>query len=503
MIYFTAELLNADFKTTPFDHQLCEFEQSCGLKARALLWSMRSGKSKLLIDTACHLASVDEIDAVLLFAPNGIHDNWIRRELPVHHWDSVERDTLVWKTAIAGKGAKHRPKGWDEQHKAWWSRAKRLIKGDKLAWFAFNSETMTRKEVRQIIARIMRHRRCLVIFDESDDFRTPGSTRTKMARALKRRCPYRRIATASVVTNSPLAAYSQFELLEDNALGFQNYGEFKERYAVYKREKNRKGQTYDKLDRYINIEELRDKMAPWSSVIRREDIKDMPDLVKRVVPIELTDEQVRIYRDLHSKLRIQVGNDEVSIGEMSSRIAKLQQVVSGFLIDEYGDLFRIPGENPRLEALADEVYLASGKVLVWCRFRHDIDLVSERLRADGHKIVEYHGRIGDEERVQALDLLRNDPDTKALVGQPQAGGRGLNMATADHVFHYTHLLGHAIVREQSDERATEIGGLNVDLADFVARGVDEYAMELFADKFNMADDLARTGMLGVIDRIRI
>lgn len=45
----------ADFKTVPYIHQLKEFERSAELPARALLWQMRTGKSKLTVDTACHL----------------------------------------------------------------------------------------------------------------------------------------------------------------------------------------------------------------------------------------------------------------------------------------------------------------------------------------------------------------------------------------------------------------------------------------------------------------
>lgn len=507
---FTAELLVADFKTEPYVHQLREFEESCGLQTRALLWCPRAGKTKHIVDVACHLYIAGEIDAVLLLAPNGIHENWTRRELPKHHWDAVPRDTLVWRTDLAGEKGKgrvraHERKGWQEQHDAFWDRAKRMMKSDRLCWFSFNTESMTRRDVRNLMARVLRNRRCMAVFDEADDFRSPGSTRTKMARAIKRKCPYRRIATASVVTNSPLQAFSEFELLDDAALGFERYEDFEDRFAEYKKKRNRQGRTYIKLDRYKNLDELRELMAPYSSVVLREDIPDMPPLVNETRHVELTDNQVRLYRELHSRFTVELEEKgkEVSIGENSSKIAKFQQIVSGFLIDEYGDLHEVPGGNPRLDALSDEVYLAPGKVIVWCRFRHDIDLAARRLQADGHDLVQYHGRIGPEDKQTALDRFRDDPNVKVMLGQPQAGGRGYNMAAADQVIWYSHMLGHAIVREQADERASEIGGGNVLVTDFVAKGVDEYAMDLFASKFAVADDLAREGMRDVLRRIRI
>lgn len=50
---YTAELLEADFKTSPYEHQLLEFERYGLDRARALLWTMRTGKTKVIIDTAC------------------------------------------------------------------------------------------------------------------------------------------------------------------------------------------------------------------------------------------------------------------------------------------------------------------------------------------------------------------------------------------------------------------------------------------------------------------
>ncbi len=501
----TAAIL-ADFKTPPYLHQLREFEASADLSARALLWQMRTGKTKVVIDTACHLAREGRVDAVVVIAPNGVHENWIRRELPAHHWDTVERDTLVWRTATAGElGVRrvfaHERAGWQEQRDAWWARAERLLKGDRLAWFAFNSESMTRDDVRRLLARVVRRRRVLVVFDESDDFRTPGSKRTKMARAMAKRCPYRRILDGTVVTNSPLHAFSQFELLEPGALGFDRYGDFKDHHAVYKMETTRKGRKYPALQEYRNLDELQARMARWSSVVLRSDCDDLPDVVPHTRRIELSDEQLRLYRELHRQFTLELNGQEVSVGENTSRLTKLQQVVSGFLVDEFGDVHDVPGPNPRLEALSDEVYLAPGKVIVWCRFREDMDRVASRLTADGHRIVQYHGRVSDDEKALVRELFAPgaENDVKALVGYPT---RGLDLSAAAEIMWYSHTFD-AILREQANERATAMGGENVYMVDFVAPGVDEYILDNVTEKVSVADALAGRGLRDALRRMEI
>jgi len=503
---YTAELIEADFKTVPYSHQLKEFEQHGLDQVRALLWTMRTGKTKVVIDSACALYKKGKIDAVIVLAPNGVHENWIRRELPIHHWDTVQRDTLTWRTSACGTVGinavpKDQRKGWQEQHDAWWDRSVRLMKGKRLAWFAFNSESMTRDDVRKLLARIVRRRRCLIVFDESQDFRSPGSKRTKMARALSKRCPFKRILTGTVVTNSPLHAFSQYELLEPEALGFRKYGDFKDRYAEYVTRKNRKGKSYPVLDRYRNLDELQERMAPWSSVVLRGDCYDLPDVIRSSRSIKLSDEQLRLYRELHERFTVELNGENVSVGENTSKLIKLQQIVSGFLIDEFGDVHDVPGINPRLEAMSDEVYLCPGKIIVWCQFREDMDRVASRLMADGHKIVQYHGRISDTEKARAREIFAPgaENDVKALVGYPTAG---IDLSAAAEIVWYSHTFD-AIKREQADERATAIGGKNIPLVDLVAPGVDEYILKNVLDKRSVAEALAGQGMKDALRRMKL
>ena len=499
--------LTADFRTEPYTHQFREFELHCEDEARALLWQMRTGKSKLIVDTACHLYERGLIDAVVVLAPNGVHENWIRREVPKHSWPSTAYKALAWRTSVAGdmgvkRVAAAEREAWHERHEAWWRAADHMLALPVLVWFAFNSESVTRDDVRKFLARLVRRRRFKLVVDESDDFRTPGSKRTRMVRALANKAAYRRILTGTVITNSPLAAWSQYELLQPGALGFSKYGDFKSRHAVYEIASTRQGRKYPKLKEYTNLDELREHMARWSSVVLRKDCEDLPDVVERVRRITPSDDQLRLYRELHSQFVLAVGDAEVSVGENTARLTKLQQVLSGFLIDEYGDVHDVPGSNPRLEALSDEVYLSTGKVLIWCQFREDIDRVVARLMADGHRVVEYHGRVSDEDKQLALAGLRDDPDVKGLIGQYQAGSRGLDMSAATEIFNYSHTFD-AIKHEQSKERATVVGGENIGLVQFVAPGVDEYIRDNVRRKISMADAVAGQGMKEILEQCQM
>src|SRR4051812_43680416 len=85
-----------DFRLPNYEHQDREFWLYRDIMARALIWQMRTGKSKAMIDLACYLFKACEIDAVVVVAPNNVHLNWQRRELPKHLWPSVRSRSFVW-----------------------------------------------------------------------------------------------------------------------------------------------------------------------------------------------------------------------------------------------------------------------------------------------------------------------------------------------------------------------------------------------------------------------
>lgn len=498
-------LITADFKTPLWLHQMKEFEVSADLPARALLWQMRTGKTKFTLDTAAHLFRAGKINCGLVFAPNGVHANWLEREAPKHLWESVSGDvvTLAWRTRVAGlKGGNRLSKAdkaaWEDAYRQWWADYEYALKHARYCLLAFNNESVTRPDIRKALARLATRRQCLGVWDESSDYRTPGASRTLMLRALARRLPYRRILDGTPITNSPLHAFAQFELLEKGALGFERFDAFKDRYAEYEDAFGAGGRRYPRLKAYRNLDELRGRIAPLASVVLRADCADLPDLVPRRREVPLSDEQARVYREVESQLKIEIARGEIaSLKAQTVKLQKLQQVCSGFLIDEHRKVHAIRGPNPRLDALSEEVYLARGKVIVWCQFHEEMDQAAARLRADGWRVMEYHGRTSDADKAAVRAEFPAAEGKIALVGHPQSGGRGIELP-ADTIIWYSHTF-NGIHRAQADERATVMGGRNVNVVDFVAGGVDSYILDSVAKGMDIADDVAGRGLQAILE----
>lgn len=471
----------------PWAHQQQEWERYRDDDARALLWQMRTGKTRATVDVAFYRAfDRFDVDGVLILAPNGVHVNWIRRQLPQHAWTGMPWRGYAWQAS-----ERTRPEN---------VRAERelLAYRDGLPFLAVNSESLVNDDASKLIAKFLEKRRVMLIVDESHNFRTPGSRRTKRARALAKYCPVRRILTGTAIDNSPLAAYSQFELLRAGALGFGRFAEFEGFFAEYETKKTRGGRSYETLKAYRNLEVLRERMAQFSSVVLREDCEDMSGIIRDQRTVLMSDEQSRAYKSLLQEFILELENGvEIDALEAGVRHMKLQQVLSGFVIGNDGvahDL--VPDDvNPRLQALVDELQGSNDKAIVWCKFQEDIKRVVRALRKAGRNPVEYHGKIHSQaKRQEAVDAFQTDPTVTDFVGQPAAGGAGLDLSAADVIVWYSHTFD-LIERSQADERASAVGGKAIVVKDFVVpNSADEYILANLEAKRDVREMVTGRGL---------
>ena len=86
------------FKTKPFDHQRKAFYMSRDKEAFGLLMEQGTGKTKVIIDNAAYLYANNKINALVVIAPNGVHRNWLSKELPVHMPDWCPYESIYYKS---------------------------------------------------------------------------------------------------------------------------------------------------------------------------------------------------------------------------------------------------------------------------------------------------------------------------------------------------------------------------------------------------------------------
>lgn len=488
------------FKTKPYEHQIKEFEKFKDIRGRALLWQMRSGKSKTIVDLACYLYSEGKIDGVVVVAPNGVHANWHLVEIPKHSWDGIIYDSFVWVSSTSGlrKQAK-------QKYLAEITPFVQDSQPGVLKWFLVNKEALRHKKNKQIMGKFINKAcpRFLVVFDESHHFGEPGASQTKTAKALSGKAAYVRLLSGSSVDNSPLKAYSQFQMVGAGCLGFNDYESFKEYFADYEKSYGRGGRTYPKIAQYKNLGELRDRISQHSSVVLRDDCPDLPKLTSTNHYFEMSPTHQDIYNAMSRVYEIAVARDEkVKAKDEGPKRVKLQQISSGFILDSDKKCHRFVGEAVRettlLKILKEDIP-KHHKIIIWAHFTAELERISEILTESKLSFVKYFKGVSAKEKQHSIKKFREDDSIKYFVGQPASAGEGLDLSSADSIVYFSRS-ANAIHAEQSKERASKIGKKQVDIHYIIGRHtIDQRIDYCLTKKLDIADMVVKHGLKWLLD----
>lgn len=450
---------------------------------------MRSGKSKGIVDKASFLYKHKEIEGAIVLAPNGVHLSWAIDHIPLNSWK---------------ENGRFRAFGWSTPKRADFvqiNKFNQLLHYQGMKWFTINKEALNHPECQAAIRKFILscHLKFMLIVDESHHFARPGAKRTRLARGLAKKAAYRQIATGTIILNSPLRAFSQFEILQEGALGFDDYLTFKARYAITEqRGIPGRRRTREVITGYQNMDELRERMAQWSSVVTRDEIHDMPELLRTERPVVMSDKQRLAYLEMVGRHMIEIGDGAVSARDGGARVMKLHQIVNGYVVDSAtGQIHTIDAEAPIYDAMLDEVSgTLPGKSIVWCRLREDVRRVVRWLEDHGYKgqVLTYFGDTPMDQREPLRVQFNTDPNIFVLVGTLGTGGEGLDFSGADAVIFFS-IPPNTVQVTQGEERATVVGGRTVTVVRITTPGtVVDRLWQIIDGNTTLADSVSGRGL---------
>lgn len=360
-----------------------------------------------------------------------------------------------------------------------------------------------------------------VILDESHFIKNHKAKRSRHAWKLRDRASRRYILTGTPVANTPMDLFSQLEFLEEGGSGFSKFDQFANFYAVFE---NRGGMR--SIVDFQNLPFLRERLARMSFIVTKDEVMgDLPEKVYDKLEIEMTPQQKKVYTDLATVLIAQLEDEltgdvnTITVNNILTRLLRLAQITSGFIkyddeISEDGETVSV-GEidrfdpNPKLDLLIEELKRRkeeqpNSKTIVWSCFTMNIKQIRARLELEGIKCVTYWGGVSDKDREEALRLYAEDPEYKVFIGNPAAGGAGLNLlgyqpgkednpCNTDWVVYFNNSWS-SVHRRQSEDRAHRKGTrVQVRYTDIVAPAtIDEMILDRLkakADRANAIKDI--------------
>ena len=463
------------FKTKPYEHQLKALEMSWNRQTFAYFMEMGTGKTKVLIDNMAMLYDKGKIDGALIIAPKGVIGTWYTQELPTHLADHIEKVTVLWQPNITKSQSR---------------KLGNLFKtGEELHILIMNIEAFSTQKGSQFAQKFMLSHKTLMVIDESTTIKNPKAKRTKNILQLSDQAQYRRILTGSPVTKNPLDLFTQCYFLDSYHLDHQSYYSFRTRYAIMKTA-HIAGRSIQLVAGFKHLDELSEKLKPFSYRVLKEDCLDLPDKIYMKRVISLTEEQQKVYKQMKEEALAILNHKTVTTVNALTQLMRLQQITCGHFVADDGTTQEI--KNNRLKELMDILDEVEGKAIIWVHWQKDVQIIKKALIKEygPGSVVDYYGLTPQDQRDKNKDAFQNDSKVRYFVGTAQTGGYGLTLTAANTVIYYSN--GYDLEKRiQSEDRAHRIGQHKpVTYVDILAEEtVDEKIVKSLRKKINIASEV--------------
>jgi SNF2 family DNA or RNA helicase len=425
---------------------------------------MGLGKTPQLLAFMLHLKSESMLSKpVLIACPTSVINNWeheIKKFAPslsihIHHGDKRSKGTDFAKTI---------------QHKNLILTSYALLYRD--------SKTLEKIDWQGIV------------LDEAQNIKNPQSKQSQAVRQLK--AGFRIALTGTPVENRLSELWAILDFLNPNFLGTQAF--FQKRFAT----------PIEKFGDRQSLQVLRSLVRPF--ILRRlktdtSIIQDLPEKQEMIVFCGLSLEQANLYEALveQSLEKIEDSTGIQRQGLVLGLLVKLKQICnhpSQYLKEKLLENAALSGKLLRLQEMLEEVVIQGDRALIFTQFAEWGHLLKPYLNKHfNQEVLFLHGGTSRQARQVMIDRFQNDPHApKIFILSLKAGGTGLNLTRANHVFHIDRWWNPA-VENQATDRAFRIGQKrNVQVHKFVCTGtLEEKINDMIESKKQLADQTVDAG----------
>jgi SNF2 family DNA or RNA helicase len=322
------------------------------------------------------------------------------------------------------------------------------------------------------------------VLDEASFLRNPDTDTAKAVRSLQ--LGARLALSGTPIENGVQDLWSIFEILLPGYLGTRKT--FQERFEKPLENRNDErasASASHRLKRLIRPFFLRRT--------KRDVLKELPEKIEQVFWCELSPIQAELYRTILEEGREAVRTARRSSGRNGARMTmltvllRLRQICCDVSLvglpavdSKQVDFYARSGKWSALDGLLDGVIEGGGKALIFSQFVSYLKLCQEHMNNRGTGYAYLDG--GTLDRSAQVKSFQDDPKKAAFLISLKAGGYGLNLTQADHVFLMDPWWNPA-VEAQAIDRAHRFGQNRVVNAyRFVMRGTVEERVLLLQEK---------------------
>jgi len=463
----------------PYAHQVVGVDALVKNPFFMLADEMGAGKTKQVIDAACHLFINGTIRKALTLAPAPVRGVWFDPdfgELKKHLWSGLP----VKVTEYHAKSRR-------------WVQS--VVNGQPyLDWMVTNYDFARVEDYLDELV-LWADKQTLLVLDESSAVKNANAKQTKAALRLRQKCGRVVLLNGTPITNSPGDMYAQGRIMHFDILECSNFFQFRARYAKMG------GWQGKQIVGWHDVEDIQQRFAPF--VLRRlkEDCLDLPEKLPPVVLHRaLTPNTWNRYREMRDDMVTWLSQQTVSVAPQAiTKVMRLAQITSGFVggveaeIEGAEEMEAPPDYLPfegmvtpvitspskpvapfefigrekldgLLEWVEERIYERPNfKFIVWTRHRPELHRTAEELKGKFPQLTVglLHGGQKRHERDEVMRLLNpatTVPGPAGAVATLGTGSVGLTLTAADTNYYMslnTSLL-HLLQSRDRTHRPTQV-----------------------------------------------
>ena len=308
-----------------------------------------------------------------------------------------------------------------------------------------------------------------VVVDEAQNIKNPHAAQTRAI--LKLSSPHRVALTGTPVENRMRDLWSIFNFLNPGYLGKE--AQFRKGFEIPIQKEN-------DLEKSATLKKLVEPFILRRVKTDKRIIDDLPDKIEQKMFCTLSSEQASLYEAVVKDVERQLNEAEgiQRKGLILATLLKLKQICNHpaqFLQDGSAFTTERSHKLQRLGEMLEEVIDSGESALLFTQFTEIGSQLERHLAQNLHYNTYYlHGGTSVARRERMITEFQ-DPDSEpsVFILSLRAGGVGLNLTKANHVFHFDRWWNPA-VEDQATDRAFRIGQRkNVFVHKYVAMGTLE------------------------------
>ena len=388
-------------KTKLWSHQ-AEAVEFCRDRPGSML-NMWMGTGKTLCAIALMIS--ENYQTILVVCPKSVIDVW-ESELEKHS------DTPFDLCILNEKNTQHKAKQLRKALTNAKFKKKKLIA-------LINYDSVWRGELgKTILAEIWD----LVVADEVHRIKSGMGVTSRFMASLRDRAKKRLGLTGTPMPHSPVDIFAQFRFLNPSIYGF-SFTRFRAQYCIMG------GYGGYEVKGYQNEADLKKRFESITFTATK-DVLDLPEYqhIQRRVPLDM--KGMEVYLQFEELFYTELKEGKVTAQNALVKLLRLQQITSGFLRTDEGKEVRIDyAKQNLLEEIFEDIDVHE-PIVIFSRFRHDIQTVRFAALKAERLTSELSGTQNQLEEWQS-------GKTEVLAANIRSGGVGVDLSRARYCIFYS------------------------------------------------------------------